>query len=140
MEEATVRVFWSPSPPAHEVTCVAVDAEGAFLYTGGSDGAIIRWQLGIAAAPKACVMLVGHNLPIRCLVPGLREGRGEGYMGEGEDPAGDPSSSWGGGGGGGYRFLLSVDDGGVCCLWREPCGRCELRRRIPQLGRAVFAQ
>ncbi|GIL69119.1 hypothetical protein Vretifemale_111 [Volvox reticuliferus] len=118
MDEAAVRVFWSPSPPAHAVTSVAVDVDRAWVYTGSSDGAIVRWQLQGAVAPKAYVMLVGHTRPIRHLAPGLKDpGPGEGDEG---------------------RYLLSVDNGGGCCLWREPCGRCVLQRWIPQLGSAIF--
>ncbi|GLI62731.1 hypothetical protein VaNZ11_005461 [Volvox africanus] len=121
MDEAAVRVFWPPSPPAHAVTSVAVDVDRAWLYTGGSDGAIVRWHLQGAVAPKAYVMLVGHTRPIRHLAPGLKA------TGPG------PGSEEG-------RYLLSVDDGGGCCLWREPCGRCVLQRWIPEMGVAVFGQ
>ncbi|KXZ50675.1 hypothetical protein GPECTOR_15g359 [Gonium pectorale] len=36
-------------------------------------------------------------------------------------------------------FLLSVDVEGGCCLWDERSGRCVLRRAVPELAAAAFA-
>ncbi|KAG2489418.1 hypothetical protein HYH03_012056 [Edaphochlamys debaryana] len=114
MEVPPVAVFWPPSAPQHAASCVAVDQGAGLLYTGSIDGAILRWQLAPDCPPRACVMLVGHASPIRRLAAGLTDADG-------------------------VRYLLSVDDRGGCCLWREPEGSCVARRRRPELAAAVWA-
>ncbi|GFR53114.1 hypothetical protein Agub_g15832, partial [Astrephomene gubernaculifera] len=135
MEEPPVQVFWPPTPPAHSVTSVAVDGSAGLIYTGSCDGSIVRWQLRSDEPPRASVMLVGHTCAIRHLVPGLTDPdthlltHTPGNTGSTGHHAGEAAA----------RYLLSVDEAGVCCIWREPCGRCELRRRVPELAAAAAA-
>ncbi|KAK6137386.1 hypothetical protein DH2020_028858 [Rehmannia glutinosa] len=45
MKCKSLACIWSGSPPVHRVTAVAVLHEPPTLYTGGSDGSIIWWNL-----------------------------------------------------------------------------------------------
>jgi len=107
---------WPPAPVLHDVTAVAGSDEGSgYHYTGAADGSIARWETAVSslagntsskssvtAALQPTLLLKRHQRPVRALLPGLK------------------SSS----GGGAARHLLSIDAGGLCCLWEESTGRC----------------
>ncbi|KAA8522456.1 hypothetical protein F0562_013183 [Nyssa sinensis] len=67
MKCRSVACIWSGSPPVHRVTATAVLNQPPTLYTGGSDGSIIWWNLSTTNSNqeiKPIAMLCGHAAPI----------------------------------------------------------------------------
>ncbi len=65
---AQLVALWGALPPPHDVRCVAAAARPPSVWTGGADGALVRWLLrddDDAAAPVAC--LLGHAAPVVAL-------------------------------------------------------------------------
>ena len=64
-----LAVLWGAQAPPHEVRCAAAVARPPSVWTGGTDGELVRWQLapeGDAATPLAC--LLGHTEAVLALV------------------------------------------------------------------------
>jgi hypothetical protein len=58
--EPQLGVLWGQQPVAHDVRCAAAVSRPPSVWTGGSDGVLVRWLLheGGDATPVACML--GH--------------------------------------------------------------------------------
>ncbi|XVF10512.1 hypothetical protein REPUB_Repub07fG0189300 [Reevesia pubescens] len=66
MKCRSVACIWSGTPPVHRVKATAVLNNPPTLYTGGSDGSILWWNLSKADSHsdiKPIAMLCGHAAP-----------------------------------------------------------------------------
>ncbi|KAH0453973.1 hypothetical protein IEQ34_018297 [Dendrobium chrysotoxum] len=114
MKCPAVACLWPPSAPSHRITAVTVLLHNApSLFTGGSDGAIVRWALsGHDVRPLA--LLCGHAAEIAVLAPCF------------PDSSNPMSSTL-------YpSALLSACADGVLCVWSAGSFRCRRRRKLPQ--------
>nr|POF11946.1 hypothetical protein CFP56_13788 [Quercus suber] len=67
MKCQSVACIWSATPPSHRATATAVLDSPPTLYTGGSDGSIIWWNLSSTESNPEITpiaMLCGHAAPI----------------------------------------------------------------------------
>lgn len=67
MKCRSVACIWSGTPPVHRVTATASLNDPPTLYTGGSDGSILWWNLSNSDSHseiKPFAMLCGHAAPI----------------------------------------------------------------------------
>ncbi|XP_059662273.1 uncharacterized protein LOC132308262 isoform X2 [Cornus florida] len=124
-----VACIWSGSPPVHRVTATAVLNQPPTLYTGGSDGSIVSWNLSAnddsTQEIKPIAMLCGHAAPIADLsicVPVVvtRDGERE----KSSNVVLNSKSS-------DYGALISACTDGVLCIWSRGTGHCRRRRKMP---------
>ncbi|CAE6132749.1 unnamed protein product [Arabidopsis arenosa] len=68
MKCRSVACLWSGAPPSHRVTATASITNPPTLYTGGSDGSIIWWNISSSSESnsevKPIAMLCGHTAPM----------------------------------------------------------------------------
>lgn len=115
--ESIVCLWNKSSPPFHKVTALATFSEPPTIYTGGSDGSIIWWNIESTARRSAdfyslypFALLCGHTNEITDLttcVPTVRP----------ETPQ--------------IRALLSACVDGILCVWIRESGHCRKRRKLP---------
>lgn len=118
--DSVACLWWRGSPPLHRVTTSAVLNRPPTLYTGGSDGSIISWNLSQQKIwPMA--MLCGHAAAIADLeicMPILGHGGSEDSSNVDSIPAGSSA-------------LISACTDGVLCIWSRGSGICKRRRKLP---------
>ncbi|CAK9141951.1 unnamed protein product [Ilex paraguariensis] len=128
MKCQSVACIWSGSPPVHVVTATAVINRPPTLYTGGSDGSIIWWNLSLTDSNqeiKAVAMLCGHAAPIADLgicVPDATLG---------DQNLDDPTNEALHSNSAKYGALISACNDGVLCVWSRGSGHCRRRRKMP---------
>ncbi|KAF3333196.1 WD repeat-containing protein 7 [Carex littledalei] len=66
MKCPSVAALWASTPPSHQITAAAVLPSAFSLFTGGSDGAIIRWSVSAPSILPIC-LLSGHAASISSL-------------------------------------------------------------------------
>ncbi|KAL2547654.1 Transducin/WD40 repeat-like superfamily protein [Forsythia ovata] len=126
MKCKSVACIWSASPPVHRVTASAVLDHPPTLYTGGSDGSIIWWNLISSHEKqeiKPIAMLCGHAAPIadlRICFPAAGAGNGKS-----NNPSNVLSNS------NSVGALISACTDGVLCIWSRAMGHCKRRRKLP---------
>ncbi|KAL5718665.1 hypothetical protein ACHQM5_011544 [Ranunculus cassubicifolius] len=119
MKCQSIAAIWSRAPPIHQITSTAVINNPATLYTGGSDGSIIWWNLSSNQFNQEIwpmAMLCGHAAPIADLdicVPTTVDAQG-----------GESTSV-------GCGSLISACTDGVLCIWSRSSGHCRRRRKMP---------
>ncbi|KAL6177315.1 hypothetical protein ACLB2K_048841 [Fragaria x ananassa] len=125
MKCRSVACIWSATPPSHRVTAVAVLHHPPTLYTGGSDGSLIWWNLRSSDSTSELVpiaMLCGHAAPIAdlaiCdpLAVSETENRDSLSNAELESSSG---------------ALISACVDGMLCVWSRGSGHCRRRRKLP---------
>lgn len=128
MKCKSVACIWSTSPPVHRVTAAAVLDQPPTLYTGGSDGSVIWWNL-ISSHDKQEIkpiaMLCGHAAPIADLgvcFPAASAGNGK---------LDYPSNVLSNSNSVDYGALISACTDGVLCVWSRAMGHCRRRRKLP---------
>nr|GMC98162.1 WD repeat-containing protein 7 [Ipomoea batatas] len=129
MKCRSIACIWSGSPPAHKVTAVAVLNRPPTLYTGGSDGSIIWWNLYSSTQStqeiKPISMLCGHAAPIVdlgiCCPTAVS---GDGIVDEPNDVVPNSNSS-------NCGALISACTDGILCVWSRASGHCRRRRKLP---------
>jgi hypothetical protein len=57
---AQLVALWGELPPPHDVRCLTAAARPPSVWTGGADGALVRWLLDHAGAPAPVACLLGH--------------------------------------------------------------------------------
>ncbi|KAF6162144.1 hypothetical protein GIB67_008273 [Kingdonia uniflora] len=136
MKCESVACIWSGDPPLHQVTATAVFKEPPTLFTGGSDGSIIRWSLSSNQSKQEIwpvAMLCGHTATIVDLgicFPTSGEAHGDnedsgdyekekGYWG---DVVVNSTSA---------GALISACSDGVLCIWNRDNGHCRWRQKLP---------
>ncbi|KAK4435409.1 hypothetical protein Salat_0704300 [Sesamum alatum] len=135
MKCKSLACIWSGSPPVHRVTAVAALHEPPTLYTGGSDGSIIWWNL-VSSNEKAemrpVAMLCGHAAPIAdlgiCSPIGASE---NGKLTNSSNGPLVPNSV-------NCESLISACSDGVLCVWSRSSGHCRRRRKIPPWAGSPF--
>ncbi|KAM3396720.1 putative protein isoform X1 [Capsicum galapagoense] len=124
MKCKSIACIWSGSPPVHKVTAVAALNNPPTIYTGGSDGSIIWWNL-ISKEITPVAMLCGHVAPIADLgicVPTTV--LGDGKLDDSNNAVSTSNSS-------NCGALLSACTDGVLCIWSRDSGQCRRRRKMP---------
>ncbi|KAJ8526965.1 hypothetical protein K7X08_029442 [Anisodus acutangulus] len=124
MKCKSIACIWSGSPPVHKVTAVAALNNPPTLYTGGSDGSIIWWNLSSSEITPVA-MLCGHVAPIADLgicVPTTVSG--DGILDDSNNAVSTSNSS-------NCGALLSACTDGVLCIWSRASGQCRRRRKMP---------
>ncbi|TMW88317.1 hypothetical protein EJD97_018710 [Solanum chilense] len=124
MKCKSIACIWSGSPPVHKVTAVAALNNPPTLYTGGSDGSIIWWNISSSEITPVA-MLCGHVAPIADLgicVPTTV--LGDGKLDDSNNVVSTSNSSDCG-------ALLSACTDGVLCIWSRASGQCRRRRKMP---------
>nr|XP_011463926.1 PREDICTED: uncharacterized protein LOC101292709 [Fragaria vesca subsp. vesca] len=125
MKCRSVACIWSATPPSHRVTAAAVLHRPPTLYTGGSDGSLIWWNLRSSDSTSELVpiaMLCGHAAPIAdlaiCdpLAVSETENRDSLSNAELESSSG---------------ALISACVDGMLCVWSRGSGHCRRRRKLP---------
>ncbi|PQQ16645.1 uncharacterized protein Pyn_26895 [Prunus yedoensis var. nudiflora] len=128
MKCRSVACIWSGTPPSHRVTAAAALSHPPTLYTGGSDGSIIWWNLhssdsNLEIVPMA--MLCGHAAPIAdlgiCDPLVVSGGEVRDALGDGEVSS-SPHS---------HGALISACADGMLCVWSRSSGHCRRRRKLP---------
>ncbi|XP_049377946.1 uncharacterized protein LOC125842666 isoform X1 [Solanum stenotomum] len=124
MKCKSIACIWSGSPPVHKVTAVAALNNPPTLYTGGSDGSIIWWNISSSEITPVAI-LCGHVAPIADLgicVPTTV--LGDGKLDDSNNVVSTSNSSDCG-------ALLSACTDGVLCIWSRASGQCRRRRKMP---------
>uniref|UniRef100_A0A6V7QVU9 Uncharacterized protein n=1 Tax=Ananas comosus var. bracteatus TaxID=296719 RepID=A0A6V7QVU9_ANACO len=107
MKCPSVACLWPSAPPPHRVTAAASASASASaaaaLYSGGSDGSLVWWDLSDPEI-RPVALLCGHAAPIADLAPCF------------------PSAA--------APSILSACSDGVLCVW-SGAGRCRRRRKLP---------
>ncbi|KAK8963542.1 hypothetical protein KSP40_PGU016421 [Platanthera guangdongensis] len=118
MKCPAVACLWPPSPPSHRISAAAVLFHNPpCLFTGGADGAIVRWTLsGHDVRPLA--LLCGHSAKIAALAPCFPDAIQQ-FSSNSICSNSTPAS------------LLSACENGVLCVWSAGSFRCRRRRRLP---------
>lgn len=129
MKCRSVACIWSGAPPLHRITATAVLNRPPTLYTGGSDGSIIWWNLsGDEFEPeiKPIAMLCGHAAPIAdlCICFPVVDSRDKKIKIDSTNAMKNLHSS-------DYGALLSACSDGLLCLWSRGSGHCRRRRKMP---------
>ncbi|CAN6579041.1 unnamed protein product [Malus baccata var. baccata] len=128
MKCRSVACIWSGTPPSHRVTAAAALNQPPTLYTGGSDGSIIWWNLRSTDSNSEIVpvaMLCGHAAPIADL------GICDPLVVSGSERRGSlsdvevSSSSYS------HGALISACVDGMLCVWSRSSGHCRRRRKLP---------
>ncbi|KAL3498909.1 hypothetical protein ACH5RR_041641 [Cinchona calisaya] len=127
MKCRSVACIWSSSPPPHKVTATAVLSHPPTLYTGGSNGSIIWWNLPSASSQpnqevKPIAMLCGHVAPIADLgicFPTAVSGDNSSNV-----VVSNPNVN-------SFGSLISACKDGVLCVWSRASGHCRRRRKMP---------
>ncbi|KAJ3692214.1 hypothetical protein LUZ60_012564 [Juncus effusus] len=102
MKSPSVAALWASTPPSHQITSAVVLPSLSALFTGGSDGAIIRWSISGSSSVTPVCLLSGHAAAICCLVGTVQSG------------------------------VLSCCVNGVLCVWDgRASSRCKRRRKLP---------
>ncbi|XP_062026165.1 uncharacterized protein LOC133742501 isoform X1 [Rosa rugosa] len=125
MKCRSVACIWSATPPSHRVTAAAVLHHPPTLYTGGSDGSLIWWNLHSSHSTSELVpiaMLCGHAAPIAdlaiCDPLAVSESEKRDSLSNAE-----LNSSCG--------ALISACVDGMLCVWSRSSGHCRRRRKLP---------
>ncbi|KAJ7004155.1 uncharacterized protein [Populus alba] len=124
MKCRSVACIWPDTPPSHKVTASAALNHPPTLYTGGSDGSILWWNLSSSdtnSEIKPVAMLCGHAAPIAGLSICCP------MVVTGDDTKTECSSN----GDGSYGALISACTDGVLCVWSRGSGHCRRRRKLP---------
>ncbi|KAJ6703540.1 RABCONNECTIN-3B ISOFORM A [Salix viminalis] len=124
MKCRSVACIWPDTPPSHKVTASAALNHPPTLYTGGSDGSILWWNLSSSDSNseiKPVAMLCGHAAPIAGLSICCP------MVVTGDDTKTECSSN----GDGSYGALISACTDGVLCVWSRGSGHCRRRRKLP---------
>ncbi|XP_012470531.1 uncharacterized protein LOC105788275 isoform X1 [Gossypium raimondii] len=128
MKCRSVACIWSGTPPVHRVTATAALNHPPTLYTGGSDGSILWWNLSNSDSHseiRPIAMLCGHAAPIADLAiccPIVVSG--EQSMDYSSNVAFNSSFDNGG-------ALLSACTDSMLCVWSRSSGHCRRRRKLP---------
>lgn len=128
MKCRSVACIWSGTPPSHFVTATAVLDHPPTLYTGGSDGSIIWWNLSSTESNpeiKPIAMLCGHAAPLADL------GICYPIVVSGNDKTDSSSNVEVNSTSDKYGALISACTDGVLCVWSRSSGHCRRRRRLP---------
>ncbi|XP_058100172.1 uncharacterized protein LOC131245027 isoform X3 [Magnolia sinica] len=121
-----VACLWyggSPHLHHHRITARAVLNQPPTLYTGGSDGSIIWWNLNPPHNREIwpMAMLCGHATPIVGLeicIPIISHGQKESSSNVSSTSSGSAA-------------LMSACTDGVLCIWSRGSGHCRRRRKLP---------
>ncbi|CAL5356183.1 unnamed protein product [Camellia sinensis] len=128
MKCRSVACIWSASPPPHRVTAVAALSQPPTLYTGGSDGSIVWWNVSATDSNqeiKPVALLCGHAAPIADLgicFPTVYSG--DVKIDHLSNVSANSNSV-------DYGALISVCTDGVLCVWSRGSGHCRCRRKMP---------
>ncbi|XP_024440013.2 uncharacterized protein LOC7472741 isoform X3 [Populus trichocarpa] len=129
MKCRSVACIWPDTPPSHKVTASASLNHPPTLYTGGSDGSILCWNLSSSDSNteiKPVAMLCGHAAPIADLSICCP------MVVTGEDTKTKCSSNGDGSSASDtYDALISACKFGVLCVWSRGSGHCRRRRKLP---------
>lgn len=106
----SIACLWPSSPPSHLVTALIILSEPSTLYTGGSDGSIVWWNLSSPSSLHPVALLCGHTSEIVDLATCI--------------PTENPVLSR-------CHALISACSNGVLCVWTRSSGRCIRRRNLP---------
>ncbi|KAK6263168.1 hypothetical protein QUC31_008984 [Theobroma cacao] len=128
MKCRSVACIWSGTPPVHRVTATAALNHPPTLYTGGSDGSILWWNLSNSDSHseiKPIAMLCGHAAPIADLgicCPIVVSGE------QNTDYSSNVAlySSFEHDG-----ALISACTDSMLCVWSRSSGHCRRRRKLP---------
>ncbi|KAL8064093.1 hypothetical protein ABFS82_01G068400 [Erythranthe guttata] len=135
MKCKSLACIWSRSPPVHRVTAVAALNEPPTLYTGGSDGSIIWWNLVSSPGKsemKPVALLCGHAAPIADLgICFPVEASENGKLTSSSNTLSYPSSN-------NCGALISACSDGVLCVWSRASGHCRRRRKLPPWAGSPF--
>ncbi|XP_057994581.1 uncharacterized protein LOC110664135 isoform X2 [Hevea brasiliensis] len=129
MKCRSVACVWSGTPPGHRITATAVLNQPPTLYTGGSDGSIIWWNLSTSDSNseiKPVAMLCGHAAPIADLsicYPVVVSGDVKETDYSSNGAANSISGTCG--------ALISACVDGLLCVWSRGSGHCRRRRKLP---------
>lgn len=121
MKCRSVACIWSGAPPYHRITAAAVLTRPPTLYTGGSDGSIVWWNLsGTDSDPeiKPIAMLCGHAAPLADLGICFPIVDNSSNVKVKSIPAD-------------HGALISACTDGVLCTWSRGSGHCRRRRKMP---------
>ncbi|XVF13059.1 hypothetical protein REPUB_Repub08aG0175100 [Reevesia pubescens] len=127
MKCRSVTCIWSGSPPVHRVTATAALTNPPTLYTGGSDGSILWWNLSNSDSHseiKPIAMLCGHAAPIADLgicCPMVVSGENTDYL---SNVVLNSSFDHDG-------ALISACTDSMLCVWSRSSGHCRRRRKLP---------
>ncbi|KAL4333613.1 hypothetical protein GQ457_07G008100 [Hibiscus cannabinus] len=128
MKCRSVACIWSGTPPVHRVTATASLNHPPTLYTGGSDGSILWWNLSNSDSHseiKPIAMLCGHAAPIadlaicRPIVVSVEQNADNS-----SNVALNSSFDHG-------DALLSACTDSMLCVWSRSSGHCRRRRKLP---------
>ncbi|XVF51412.1 hypothetical protein PTKIN_Ptkin04bG0183300 [Pterospermum kingtungense] len=128
MKCRSVACIWSGTPPVHRVTATAALNNPPTLYTGGSDGSILWWNLsdsGFHSGIKPVAMLCGHAAPIADLdicCPVVVSG--EQNTDYSSNVALNSSFDHDG-------ALISACTDSMLCVWSRGSGHCRHRKKLP---------
>ncbi|KAG9160612.1 hypothetical protein Leryth_019324 [Lithospermum erythrorhizon] len=129
MKCRSVASIWSNSPPSHKVNAVAVLHDPPTLYTAGSDGSIIWWNLSFSEQNhhatmdiEPIAMLCGHAASVVDL--GICYPTMDDMTSDRNNDAAVSSSVKCG-------ALISACVEGVLCVWSRNSGNCRRRRKMP---------
>ncbi|XP_022737520.1 uncharacterized protein LOC111290469 [Durio zibethinus] len=128
MKCRSVACIWSGTPPVHQVTATATLNYPPTLYTGGSDGSILWWNLSNSDSHseiKPIAMLCGHAAPIADLgicCPAV--------------VSGEPNTDYSSNVALNSFFdhdgaLISACTDSMLCVWSRSSGHCRCRRKLP---------
>ncbi|CAK7335612.1 unnamed protein product [Dovyalis caffra] len=129
MKCRSVACIWPDTPPSHKVTASASLNHPPTLYTGGSDGSILWWNLSSSDSNseiKPVAMLCGHAAPIAdlsicCPMVVTGDDTKNECLSNGDGIS--VSNTFG--------ALISVCTDGVLCVWSRGSGHCRRRRKLP---------
>ncbi|KAK8486860.1 hypothetical protein V6N13_026534 [Hibiscus sabdariffa] len=128
MKCRSVACIWSGTPPVHRVTATASLNHPPTLYTGGSDGSILWWNLSNTDSHseiKPIAMLCGHAAPIAdlaicCPIVVSVEQNADNSSNVALNSSFDHGDA-----------LLSACTDSMLCVWSRSSGHCRRRRKLP---------
>ncbi|OMO79620.1 hypothetical protein CCACVL1_13551 [Corchorus capsularis] len=128
MKCRSVSCIWSGTPPFHRVTATAALSHPPTLYTGGSDGSILWWNLSnfdSHSEIKPIAMLCGHaaaiaDLDICCPVVVSGEQNADYSSNVALNSSFDHDGA-----------LISACTDSMLCVWSRSSGHCRRRRKLP---------
>ncbi|KAJ7567333.1 hypothetical protein O6H91_02G142800 [Diphasiastrum complanatum] len=138
MKCQVLQSLWACSPPRHQVTAILATQNPPFVWTGASDGAIIRWNISsedpfIEQEVQPAALLCGHAAAIAdlesCTPSRHQEVAGEqdrcSLLADSIKLINSSCCSKS------PEAVISACIDGSLCVWESLTGRCQRRRRLP---------